>query len=679
MRNKFCLSTKSKYSLPHGGDKFAEVVLPLPVQKTFSYFVPPSLRKMVKRGVRVKVPFGKRCLVGFVIKITQRPTVPRTKSIDAVVDCEPFIDDKMFKLAEKISRNYISNLGELLKFFLPTSIKVEKEKTDADLLSLAQTENKRNLFVYQSEDKLPPDFLKLKMDMAAKIEVEKFSLNAVCGLTIVERQFFYLDLIKKILSNGKACLLLVPEVSFIKLLEGFFSSYLHHEKVISFHSRLKSRDKKLRWFLARRGRALFIGTQQAVFLPLKKTGLIIVEEEGEIAYKQRTTPRLNIRDVAVERGKIENCPVILSGTTLSLDSFYRLKKVKAQHFDLGRYRGEVKAKSIDLTRHFTKPFFISKETEFKILKRIEEKKKIFIFLNRKGFSTYVSCQTCGYLKRCPKCTVPLVYYYSEKKLVCHFCLHREPLSELCPECRKGYFKFAGAGIEKMESELARIFPKARMEILSAQKANSSHFYDIIKKYEEGKIDILIATQILAKRPHQARAELVVFAMADTAFNIPDFRAGERLFSLITQMKNLVSGGGDFIVQTFVPDAAAVKYALADDTEGFYKEELKTRRKLNLPPVVTFILLRVSSPKEHMAEKTAALLEEFLKEERDKKIKISPSAPCFHSKLKGRYRWQITIAAADKKKVLLLAGKIKENFKVPAGVRLSFDVEPQELL
>lgn len=679
MKNKSLLSPKSKYSLPQDGNKFVEVVLPLPVQKTFSYFVPPSLSKMVKRGVRVKVPFGKRRLVGFVIKTTQRPTLPSIKSIDGVVDSESVIGDKMFKLAEKISRDYLSNLGELLKFFLPADINVEKRKTNGNLLPLVQAENRRNPFVYQSEGNLPPDFLNLRMDIAAKIEGEKFSLNAVCGLTIMERQFFYLDLIKKILSNGQSCLLLVPEVSFIKLLEEFFSSYLPQEKVVSFHSRLKRRDKKLRWFLAMQGRTLFIGTQQAVFLPFKKTGLIIVEEEGEIAYKQRTTPRLNIRDVAVERGRVENCPVILSGTTLSLDSFYKLKKAKAQHFDLGRYRGKIKAKSIDLTRHFTKPFFISKETEFKILKCIEEKKKVFIFLNRKGFSTYVSCRTCGYLKRCPKCAVPLVYYYSEKKLVCHFCLHREALPEFCPECRKGYFKFAGAGIEKVESELARIFPKARVEILSAQKANSSRFYDVIKEYEEGKIDILIATQILAKRPHQARAELVVFAMADTAFNIPDFRAGERLFALITQMKNLVMAEGDFIVQTFVSDAAAVKYALADDTDGFYKEELRTRRKLNLPPVVTFIQLRISSPKEHMAEKTAALLEDFLKDEADKKIKISPSAPCFHSKLKDRYRWQITIAAADKKKVLLLAGKIKGNFKVPAGVRLSFDVEPQELL
>lgn len=675
-------------------NKFVEVVLPLPVEKTFSYSVPESLSGMVKKGVRVKVPFRNRRLTGFVIKVTKRPAVPRTKPIDAVVDSESFIDDKMFKLAQKIGADYLSNQGEILKFFLPGNLKVEKEinsgvaaltpleKANSSLtvLTLTQKENRKDFPMLENENKLPPDFWQLSKGMAAKAVTGKFSLNGISGLSVTERQFFYLDSIKKILAGGISCLLLVPEISFIKPLEEFFSFHLPQEKVFSFHSRLKTREKSAAWFWARQGKGLFIGTQQAVFLPFGKIGLIIVEEEGEIAYKQRTAPRLNIRDVAVERAKIEKCFVILAGTVLSLDSFYKIKKSKeAQYLDLSNFREKINAKLIDLNRQSNKPFFISKEAEFKILKCLEEKKKIFVFLNRKGFSTYVTCQSCGYLKRCPNCGLPLVYYYAQKELVCNFCLYRESSISLCPECRKGYFKFGGAGIEKVESELARIFPQARIEALSAEKANSSHFYQVIKKYEEGQIDILIATQVLAKRPHQAKAELVLLAMADMAFNIPDFRAGERIFALMAQMKNLVKPGGDFIIQTFVPDAAAVKYAASDNVDIFYKEELETRRKLNLPPVAAFIQLRVSSLKEQYAKKTAVALDEFLKEKAIEGINISSHAPCFHSKLKGRYRWQITIAARDKKKLFLLAGKIKENFKAPNGVRLTFDVEPQEVL
>jgi primosomal protein N' (replication factor Y) len=659
--------------------KFVEVALPLPIEKTFYYSVPSNLAQGLKKGMRVRVPFKNRQITGFVIKISKKSIISKVKPIVDVVDSEALIDKKMFKLAREISFTYLASLGEVLKSFLPSGLK----KSNKSNVTLDDDTKKEAL--KRKVLPLEPSFLKLNEKLMKKIKTNIFSLNVIHGLSVMERKFLYLKLIGSILNKDKSCLLLVPDVSFVNSLEQFFKQYFGEGKVFSFYSRLKNKEKNLRWFRTKKANVLVIGTPQSIFLPFKQLGLIIVEEEQEPSYKQKTAPRVNIKEVAIQRAKLEKCPVILSSAALSLETFYSLKQdKKVQYYDLSSYQKKINVEVIDLNRQIAKPFFISKTVEYKISKCLETKQKIFLFLNRKGFSTYLHCQKCGYLKKCPHCHLPLVYYYSEKKLVCNFCRYQEEQINLCPQCQKTYLKFGGLGIEKIESELSRIFPQARIRILSAAQKNSHYFYQVLDEFEKNKIDMLISTQILAKRPHQAKAELVVLVLADIAFNLPDFRAGERLFILISQVKNLVKPGHDFIIQTFTPETPAIKYVAQNKTKAFYKEELKSRRHLNLPPYTHLIQLRILSERRKSAEKMALAIEEFLKNKLkgkkiSRKITVSESSPCFYSKLRGRYRWHITMVSKDKKALCALAKEVKESFRVGRGVRLVFDVGSQDLL
>ncbi len=659
--------------------KFIEVVLPLPIEKSFSYSVPSEFSKVIKKGMRVKVPFKNRQMIGFVLKVGRKPGPFRTRPIAGIIDNMPLIDKKMFKLAKEISFLYIASLGEVLKSFLPSGLK-ESPKTISG--EAGDSESKVTI-VDKNHPELP--FRNLGKELLKKVKRGVFSLNLLAGLSIIERKFLYLRLIKGVLDEGKSCLLLVPDTSFIEPLEEFFKLHFNKKEVFSFYSRLKNKEKNLRWFRSRETKCLVIGTQQSIFLPLAQLGLIIVEEEAESSYKQRTPPHANAREVAVKRAGLEKCPLILSATAPCLETFYRVKKDKKAHFfNLLNYQNKINMQLVDLNRQITKPPFISKAVELKISKSLKEKEKIFIFLNRKGFSTYLHCPACNYIKKCPHCHAPLIYYYSEKKLICNFCLYQEELPKLCPKCQKTYLKFSGMGIEKLESELSRIFPQARIKTLTAEKRESSHFQKIIKDYEKGRIDILISTQILAKRFHQAKADLVILALADIGFNLPDFRTGEHLFALISQIKNVVKPGHTFIIQTFTPQTPAIKYAVENRPFVFYKEELKARRHLNLPPYVHLIQLRVASPVKQSAQKSTKALEGLLREKINSKkisreVKISESSPCFYSKLKGKYRWQITISAKDQKKLSALAKEIKESFKGGSGLRVVFDAQPQDLL
>ncbi|MFH1857231.1 MAG: primosomal protein N' [Candidatus Omnitrophota bacterium] len=653
-------------------NKFVDVVLPLPVEKNFSYLIPREISADLKKGLRVKVPFGKREMIGIVINAGQDSQISSLKSITKVIDDNPLISEKMFRLAEKISFDCAGSLGEVLKNFFPIGV---NKHTAVDI------KDDKNKEISREELSVVPEvFAQISGEIREKIELDKFSLNAVCGLSFKERSTVYLEIIKTVLENGKSCLLLVPDIGSIEPLEDFFRRWLKEEKIFSFHSRLKNKEKNARWFLAGEEKVLVIGTPHSVFLPFRDLGLVIIEEEIESSYKQRNSPYLNLKDTAVKRAEIENCPVILAGAFLSAENFYKIQKSKkTRYFDLKSFRDKTETQVVDLNRVFPKTAFFSKALELKISNCLKENKKVFIFMNRKGFATYLYCPQCGYVNKCPNCRLPLVYYYARKKLVCNSCFYEESVSNLCPQCRKNYFKFSGAGIEKIESETARIFPRARIQILSADEEDDGHFEHIIKKYDRGEIDILIATQVLAKRPHRAKAELVILAFADTAFNAPDFRAGEKLFDLISRMKNLVKPGGFFVVQTLSPDTVAVKSALTEDTDAFYKEELENRKQLNLPPFAKLVQIRISSLNEDTALKGAKNIEEFLKKENARGIEITRAAPSFYSKLKGRYRYNIVMSGKDEKELLVLTRKAKKDFRKSGNLRITFDVDPQELL
>lgn len=657
-------------------NKFVEVILPLPVEKTFSYAVPADLKTPLKKGMRVRVPFCSRRMTGFVYKIEKRSPVAKVKTIIEVIDTMPVIDEAMFKLAEKISHFYLSSLGETLKAFLPYGLAAYVQE------SVCSVE-------YSLSDKaeVPADieelFLKLGKELSDKIKEGVFSVNVIHGFSAAERRFLYLELIDNILKKGGSVLLLVPDFSFIPPLEEFFRRQFGEDKVFSFHAHLRNKERSLRWFRVKEKAVLVIGTQQAVFLPFIKLSLVVVEEEQEILYKQKNSPRYNAKDAALLRAEIEKIPAVLASTAPSLETYYYFQKNKnAHYFNFVSYQKKPAVEIVDLNRQNISPYLLSKTAEVKIFKCLEENKKVFLLLNRKGHSTYLHCPKCAYLKKCPDCDLPLVYYYSKAKVVCRFCSYEENLPKLCPKCQGAYLDFGGIGIEKLAGHLCRIFPQAKVSSLSSHEKENC-FNRIISDFNGGSIDILIATQILAKRYHGIKADLAVLVLAEQAFNLPDFRVSERFFALVEQIKNLIKPGGEFVLQTFTPDIPALRYAAQDNLKFFYEEELKIRRELFLPPFTDFIQIVISSENKKSSQKTASDLEDFLRqkvlESNIQKLKISENAPCFYSKIKKRYRWQLNVFSGDKNRLLKLAQEIKINFKKPAGVRITFDPFAQQLL
>ena len=526
-------------------------------------------------------------------------------------------------------------------------------------------------------------------------EPSAFLLHGVTGSGKTE---VYLQAIDHVLASGKGAIVLVPEISLtpqtVERFKARFSSGPVRTTVAVLHSHLSAGERHDEWHKIRQGRAkIVIGARSAVFAPVDPLGLIIVDEEHEGSYKQEESPRYHARDVAVVRGQMEKAVVVLGSATPSMESFHNAKKGKYRLLEMPTRADDAKmpiVRVVDMRMVAKKQkdqTVLSPQLKEAILQRLEQKQQVMLFLNRRGFATSLQCPQCGYLAQCPNCSISLTYHRAAQQLRCHICGHAAPAPTVCPEtsCRNPAIRFAGLGTEKVEATLAKVFPHARISRMDSDTLKRKEDYRrVLGDFRTGKIDILVGTQMIAKGLHFPNVTLVGIIHADLGLHVPDFRAGERTFQLLTQVAGRAGRGdieGEVWVQAFTPFHPAIQYARRHDFLGFYDQEIEFREQLRYPPFARVALLNFRGRNEEKVEFTAKhfrkLLDPLVTEFPD--LKLNGPAPAPLAKAETYHRFQIMLRAGQMSRLSRRLNEISLANALPDDIRLVIDIDPINLM
>src|SRR6266480_4589541 len=459
------------------------------------------------------------------------------------------------------------------------------------------------------------------------------------GVTGSGKTEIYLQAIRAALKRGHTAIVLVPEISLtpqtVERFKGRFADM--QDAVAVLHSHLSEGERHDEWHKIHSGRArMAIGPRSAVFAPLKNLGLIVVDEEHENTYKQEEAPRYHARDVAVVRAKIEKCVVILGSATPSLESYHNATTGKYRLATLTQRIDEKQMpliRIVDLRQERRKEkaaAILSEKLRAAIADRLEKREQTILFLNRRGFSTSLLCSNCGEARNCPNCSVALTFHRHVARLSCHLCGHTAAVPKKCPACGKDALIYAGFGTEKVESTVAHVFPKATVRRMDADSMTRKEAYrETLRSFRTGKIDILVGTQMIAKGLHFPNVTLVGIINADLSLHLPDFRAGERTFQLLTQVAGRAGRGetpGEVFVQTYTPFSPSIQFARHHDFAGYFEQELEFRERCDFPPFKHAVLITARSAHEGRAKLSAETLRRRLKEALPEEFILGDATP-----------------------------------------------------
>jgi len=661
---------------------FARIAIDIPIDKTFHYRIPKGLKNVVP-GSRVWVTFGNRRLVGYVVEVSRTCPVSKVKPVDELIDEEPILGVEELGFTKWMSEYYYSSWGSALNAAIPWPLKKGKTRIRQRGRSDEADYERSVEFSLTAEQKKAVGLITKASEGG---RTEAFLLH---GITSSGKTEVYLQSIRNVLSKGMGAVVLIPEISLTpQAIERFKSRF--GEEVALVHSQMRGSARFREWERIKKGEAkVVVGARSALFSPVKSLGLIVVDEEHETSYKQEDNPRYHAARAALERARIAGCPVVLGSATPSLESFQAAREGDFRLLSLSKRiddRPLAKATVVDMKKEITKgrqASILSTYLRKRIEETVENNNQVMLFLNRRGFSTYIYCRECGCAIKCKKCDSVMVYHSSKRELVCHYCSRKEKKPDICPECRSSYLKFSGKGTEKIESEIARLFPRYGVERMDTDSTRKRGSHDrILKKLKDGSTKILVGTQMIAKGHDFPNVTLVGVISADTGLNLPDFRAGERTFNLITQVAGRAGRGetaGEIIIQTFVPENYAIQAAASQDYEAFYSKEMKTRRELKLPPFCHLIKLTLKAAKEKASRESAGELRGLLAGRLPKKgVQIIGPAPGPVSRIRNRYIYNLIIKTDDVMKVTnhlkeLLGGKPRF-----AKASLTVDVDPISL-
>ena len=512
------------------------------------------------------------------------------------------------------------------------------------------------------------------------------------GVTGSGKTEIYLQAIPATLARGRSAIVLVPEISLTpQTVERFKGRFAEAQDAVAvLHSHLSEGERHDEWHKIHSGRArIVIGARSAVFAPLKNLGLIIVDEEHETTYKQEEAPRYHARDVAVVRAKIEKCVAVLGSATPSLESYYNATIGKYRLATLTQRvddRQMPLMRIVDLRQERRKEraiAILSEKLRGAIADRLEKREQTILFLNRRGFSTSLLCSNCGEARDCPNCSVALTFHRHVARLSCHLCGHTAAVPKKCPACGKDALIYAGFGTEKVESTVAHIFPNATVRRMDADSMTRKQAYrDTLLNFRAGKIDILVGTQMIAKGLHFPNVTLVGIINADLALHLPDFRAGERTFQLLTQVAGRAGRGetpGEVFVQTYTPFSPSIQFARHHDFPGYFQQELEFRERCDFPPFKHAILITVRSAHEARAKFSAEKLARRLKEALGPEFILGDAAPAPLEKLQGQFRFHILMRGEAIVRLSRLVRETLDKLPFPEDVAVVVDVDPYQLL
>ncbi|MDR2426137.1 MAG: primosomal protein N' [Endomicrobium sp.] len=660
--------------------KVLEVAVAVPLNKAFYYLPPENIAAENVVGKRVKVQFGKRNLTAYALSVCEtKENKFKLKTVTEILDSNPIITKESVELAKYISANYVCSLGEALASIIPPSIKASPKKSGKLFVSEDNVYGARHLLNTGQQN---------AVDLINNGILEQTSGKFLLfGITASGKTEIYLNNIEYALKLGKSAIMLIPEISltaqFVDIVTKRFIG-----KVGVWHSSVSNIEKYKLYMKAKNSEIkIMLGARSAVFAPFENLGLIIIDEEHEHTYKQEQKPSYDAREVAFWRGKYHKAAVVLGSATPSLESYKdalenKLTLITLQERIDKKQMPEVKVLSLK-NRLYLRSILMT-ETIEAISDALSRKEQIIVFLNRRGYSPSIMCRNCGNVYQCPNCSISMVFHRNPDLLKCHYCAETKELPITCPICKSKEISVFGTGTQKVEDELKKMFPKAKIFRLDGDTASSKEVYlNAYKGIKNDKYDILLGTQMIAKGFDFPRVSLVCVIDADTSLYLPDFKSAEKTFQMITQVAGRCGRGdmqGNVIVQTAHPEHYAIEHAKKHDFESFYKVETEHRKKLFYPPYCDVAKIAVRNKDEkkaiHDSEQLLMLIENIAKS-LALPVKILGPSPAYIAKLHNTYRRHIIIKG--KKEDILKAVPLISEYKKSTGTQVSIEIMPSDLI
>ena len=675
------------------------------LDQTFTYIIPDKLKDTLKVGMKVKVPFRNTLINGFVLEIVKDTNNSNLKAVDSVTDEYFCLNEELINLGKYVKDVTLCSLIQAYQAMLPSSMKVKSIKSNYqkydEYLTIINKEdtlkyinnNKRSVKQIDLLNRLLNNEKMLKkeysLDIVKKLvneniikidKVNKYRINInknnlikkeltsdqqlvvdsvsnsfgksevflLHGVTGSGKTEVYMELIERVVKKGKCAILLVPEISLThQIVSRFYARF--GSDVAIFHSALSDGEKYDEYHKIMNGDVhIVVGTRSAIYVPFSNIGIIILDEEQSSNYKQDCNPRYHARDIAIERSKYHNCPVLLGSATPSLESMARAKKGVYTLLTLSKRIGKSvmpTTKVIDMQEEYKKRnMIISDYLDEKIKEKLEKKEQILLMLNRRGFSTIVTCKNCGYTFKCPHCEISLTYHKSSNNLRCHYCGYTINNPRVCTNCGEESLTNFGLGTEKLEEEINKRYgvKTVRMDADTTSKKGSQD--EIIKQIENEDVSIIVGTQMISKGFDFPKVTLAAIINADDSLNIPDFRSGENTFELITQTigrAGRASDGSDAVIQTFNSDNKIIEYAKNNDYESLYNYEMNIRKILKYPPYFYLTRILITSKDYNEASKEISKVKSYLDKKLNNVIILGPTTASMF-KLNNIYRFQIIL-------------------------------------
>lgn len=738
--------------------------------KTFSYLIPDEMQDKIKIGQAILVPFGRQGLINaFCVGFSDYlPGDFKVKKINKILDETPLFSIEYLKLLEWVANYYCCDLVTVLNAAIPMKLIEKASKTEQliefvkydgatkrqiQVLELLQKSGKMPLILFEKYAKTTRATIKkLEQLGCVKLIQEELYRNPLDILRITEREALfelsgdqkkvyegiknkidtpneillhgvtasgktevYFKLIDDTIKSGKNVLFLAPEIALASQLTKRLAKKFGTEDVAIWHSSISDGERYDVWQkLYKDEIKILAGARSAVFAPLKNIGLIIIDEEHESAYKQTTpAPRYDARVVAKKLSEFHNCPLLLGSATPDISTYYRAVN-SGNLFEMKKRFNDAKVPPvtvINMQDHGRAAYknVISIPLQTEIRETLEKGQQVILLINRRGFSTFTQCQACGHVIECPNCAIPMIWHSKDQMLKCHYCNHAEYFPDVCPECGSDAFKNSGTGTQKIEQYIKDIFPENNVERIDSDiLVRKGEHIRLLEKFQRGDIDILVGTQMIAKGLDNPNVTLVGVISADASFNLPDFRASERGFQLLTQVAGRAGRGefaGKVLFQTYNPDFYALESAKSQNYGEFYATEIAARAEFDYPPFSQIVRLILSSQNNFRAEKSAqeialrlcTMIEKYGSAATDRsignneivgtddekgiseRIEVLGPSPCVIERINGQYRFQLLIKNKMGAKGHKFISSFLNKIIMPKDIKLAIDVDPLDIL
>lgn len=708
------------------------------VDREFTYIVPDNLKDKIKIGHRVLVPFNNRDIEGFVLDISNKYNDNyELKEIISLCDDKPILNKEMLYLGDEIQKNILCSKISIYQAMLPKALKaskntfigikknrymvlnvsymdankyieeckynsqikiIEKLITDEKILvnnlsSSINTLVKNGIvkFVYEEVNRYVShmsgkyhkvELNEMQQEVVDNVDIDKHDTYLLYGITGSGKTEVYMELIDRVINKGKTAIMLVPEISLTpQIVDRFVTRF--GEDVAILHSGLSDYEKYDEYRKIMNGKVkIVVGARSAIFAPLNDVGIIVIDEEHSTTYKQDNNPRYHARDVAILRGKYHNAPVILGSATPSLESFARANKGVYKLLTLTKRAGGgqlPKVKLIDMKNEVKKGnFILSKELTDKIKEKISKGEQVILLLNRRGYSSMLTCRDCGNVLKCPNCDISLTYHKSSNTNRCHYCNYSVKNVSKCPVCGSSNIKDYGLGTEKLEEELNKIF-KARVVRMDMDTTSRKGMHEkIIEDFGNHEYDILLGTQMIAKGLDFPLVTLVGVINADSSLNIPDFRSAENTFQLLSQVSGRAGRSdltGEVIIQSYNPEHYSIFLAKDHNYLKFYEEEMNIRKTLSYPPYFYITLVNITSRDYELGFSEANKIGDYLRKNVSDGTKILGPSMASVFRINNVYHYQCIIKYKKDDKLNNILLKLDEIYKTNNKVDISIDVNP----